>query len=438
MRRLVPLVALLLPRFAFAAEGSGNLVPVVGGLVLVLGACAALVFSRRVAGLLATAVAGAGASAYLTVQHYAANHGASSICNINATFNCDAVNTSAWSEVAGVPVALFGMGYFAAMAYLAWRRLTAEKPGSPAGLAVGAVLGSAASVFMAYQSAQLGVWCLFCISTYIANLLLLVGSVLELRASEGGFQGSAFVSEIGPAAAVGLAVFVVGVVVYQNQAKAGPVGAGGGGGDDVGAFYEQPRGKITLTGTEPFEGAAEAKYVAVEWADFECPHCAKMAPQLAEVVKENPDFKVYFKNYPISGDCNRFVQGQRHQFSCHAAAAGICAKQQGRFFDLAHAMFENQQYLADDDIKFMAREKGFDPDKLATCMADPATMEVVKADIEGGGAAQIDGTPSIFLHGLFGDDWVRLVGGKDELNAILKAARTGAALPKPRPPSDEE
>ena len=70
-------------------------------------------------------------------------------------------------------------------------------------------------------------------------------------------------------------------------------------------------------------------------------------------------------------------------------------------------------------------------------MNDPATAQAVVADVEGGGTAQISGTPSIFLKGAVGDGWVRVIGGKEAINTILAAARSGKPMPAPAPPNPD-
>ena len=69
------------------------------------------------------AVAGLAVSAYLTVEHYSASKLLA--CPENVAINCAKVTTSAWSRLAGVPVAVLGLAFFAAMTALvvpaAWR-----------------------------------------------------------------------------------------------------------------------------------------------------------------------------------------------------------------------------------------------------------------------------------------------------------------------------
>ncbi len=83
-------------------------------------------FSRLVlAAVIVIAVVGMLDSAYAAYQHYAVP--GESACDFNVTVNCDVVNQSEYSEVAGVPVAFIGLAgylFFAAVAgmALAWPR----------------------------------------------------------------------------------------------------------------------------------------------------------------------------------------------------------------------------------------------------------------------------------------------------------------------------
>lgn len=57
-------------------------------------------------------------SLYLTVNHFQSGKGA---CDINAVISCSLVNSSVYSEILGLPVALFGMIWFLALFLLAWK-----------------------------------------------------------------------------------------------------------------------------------------------------------------------------------------------------------------------------------------------------------------------------------------------------------------------------
>ena len=426
---------------AHAADGSSSGAPVLGGLTLLVLACAALVAVRRAWGLFASAVSGLGIASYLVVQHHAAKAGVGdSACNINAALSCDKVNTSDWSEIGGTPIALLGAGYFAAMAFLAFQHTRGKANGVTGLLTALAGVAVAYDVFLAWASSQIGALCVMCAATWALNVILLVGSVLEARKEEGGIT-AAMTRGVGAygmnAAIVGLAMILVGNVTFKASASKPAAGGAAGGESELAGLYEQASGRIEFDGTEPVRGPADARFTLVEWADFECPHCALMVTELEGVLADNPDVKLLFKHYPISGLCNANVDGVRHENACSAAAAADCAGKQNAFYELSHKMFKNQEYLAPDDIRFLAKELQLDMPSFEACWADPATMDGVRSDVTGGNAAGVTGTPAVYLRGAFGDQWVRLKGGRAEITALLAAARSGKPLPAPAPAARE-
>lgn len=77
-------------------------------------------------GLVGTAISllGLGVAGYLTFEHFTSS--SSLACSDNGVVNCLKVTTSSYSSVAGVPVAVLGMVFFAIMVVLqlpvAWQR----------------------------------------------------------------------------------------------------------------------------------------------------------------------------------------------------------------------------------------------------------------------------------------------------------------------------
>ena len=72
---------------------------------------------------LAVSVVGLAVAAYLTYEHFTA--GSTLACPDTGVVNCVKVTTSQYSKIAGIPVALLGLGFFAAMVVLSlpavWR-----------------------------------------------------------------------------------------------------------------------------------------------------------------------------------------------------------------------------------------------------------------------------------------------------------------------------
>jgi len=440
----LPTLAVLIAGVAFFLAGQGN---TLGGIAAGIAAMACLSLGAMAAdalvGALVTSALGFGVSIYLTLQHQVALAGGASVCNINETFNCDLINTSEYSELFGIPIALMGAGFYTGIgliAYLGWRRR--EKYEQAAGVVVAAGVGAVLySAFLAWASTTLGAWCLFCISLYVLNTLLLVSGVLAFKANKegsivAGLMGAGGDRSMITAVAVGVAALTLGVMVYRSQeTSAIPETSGGEAPDEqLALLYEQPGGEIALGGHETAFGAADAPYTLLEYADFECPHCGRTAKELKKIAMANPDLKIVFRHYPLSPKCNENVGRDMHPYACDAAAASVCADRQGQMWDMIDMMFSNQQYLSPDDLEFMGGQLGLDMDAFKACMAEDEPREVVARDIAAGQKANIFSTPSLFLNGVHPDGWIKISMGPDAIPFLLEAAREGRTLPPARPP----
>ena len=414
-----------------AAAGQSLASIVVG---IVAGAAASLGFlaAAPLAGAACASLLAAAVSAYLTYQHHDALHGGDSFCNVNETLNCDLVNTSSYSEIGGVPIAIIGMAFYLAVALvaLAGLRQKEQHPHAAGLVFAGGVAACAYTVYLAWASATLGAICLFCVSTYVANALILLTGWLAL-AGDTSHIGAALVGKdgsLGKALTVGIVALAVGTIGYRSLATstgAAAVAAGG----NLGALYALPHGDITVRGDEPVWGKPGAKWTLVEWVDYECPYCAKAAGVVKDLVAKHPDVKVVHKHYPLSNRCNGNVSNAMHENACNAALAAICADAQGRFWELNELMFKNQKYLAPDDLTFMADQVGLDTEALTACMSEASTAEALQKDIADGSTAGIHSTPTMVLVGVHPDGPIVVTQGTDALDVLLSAAEAGETFP---------
>src|ERR1700739_3024833 len=98
-------------------------------------------------------------------------------CDFGESFNCDIVNRSEYSTVAGVPVALIGiLGYVSLLAFATLYRSKAE---TPAILTIGSVGGLGFALYLTYiEKYVLFAWCILCLSSLaiisVITLLCLV------------------------------------------------------------------------------------------------------------------------------------------------------------------------------------------------------------------------------------------------------------------------
>ncbi len=126
------------------------------------------------------AVAGIGVSSISLDHHFRKSK--TSFCDFGQSFNCDLVNRSEYSTVAGVPVALIGiLGYGALLAFATFYRSKAETPGI---LVVGSLGGLGFALYLTYvEKYVLFAWCILCLSSLAVVLSITVLSVLLLLRS---------------------------------------------------------------------------------------------------------------------------------------------------------------------------------------------------------------------------------------------------------------
>jgi protein-disulfide isomerase/uncharacterized membrane protein len=375
--------------------------------------------------MLLAGLVGLALSAYLGLQHSEA--AGASACNISSTINCDAVNRSEYSELFGYPIAFLGSGFYAAVALAGFLGLRQREQHRLAGhlIALGGGLSVLYSLFLAYVSSQkIGAWCPFCIGMYGINAIILAGGILWARKEEGTLGEALIGKEDRSLSSMG-SIFV-GVVLLGSLFRGGAAVETDGAASLSGSWpLAATTGPLLLDGTEPVYGNDAAPLAIVEFADFQCPFCADVAPRLKRVVDSHPELKMMFKHYPISSKCNESVVGERHENSCDAAAATECAGQQGKFWEMNKMAFKNQNFLSTNDLFFLAQQIGLDEGRYKECMADPATMEAVKADVAHAVSVGITGTPSLFFSYDQGKSWSRIDGVVEELETVLARIADG-------------
>src|SRR5262249_40175750 len=101
----------------------------------------------------------------------------------------------------------------------------------------------------------------------------------------------------------------------------------------------------------PSRGPLNAPITVVVWSDFECPHCKLAMPILDTIVEKfSPNVRLVHKFYPL----------HQHQRAEPAARAAIAAKNQGKYWEMEHTLFEHQSELNPADFDKYARDLKLD------------------------------------------------------------------------------
>jgi len=151
-----------------------------------------------------------------------------------------------------------------------------------------------------------------------------------------------------------------------------------------------PRATVA-TLNAPVRGASAAPLTLVEFADYECPYCQQIAPDLLKAEAEyKGKIKLVFKDMPLP----------MHPHAQKASEAAHCAGAQNKYWEFHDYLFSNKE-LEVPQMKAAAKTLGLDQDAFDKCLDSGATAGAVKANLDEAIGLGLSGTPSFFLNGRF-------------------------------------
>jgi protein-disulfide isomerase len=156
------------------------------------------------------------------------------------------------------------------------------------------------------------------------------------------------------------------------------------------ALVEGQRFRAKIDEQDPATGAAIPLVTIVEYSDFQCPYCGKLAETLHDVVGEyGQDVKLVFKQFPLP----------MHPQAEPAARAALAAHQQGKFWELHDKLFANQKALSDEDLEAYARGAGLDIERWRKDFGGEALRQEVRAEADVGRQLGVSVTPTFYVNG---------------------------------------
>lgn len=151
-----------------------------------------------------------------------------------------------------------------------------------------------------------------------------------------------------------------------------------------------PSAQVQLAGA-PRRGPETAPVQLVEFADYECPYCQKVNPDVNKLQEELGDkLAVVYKDFPLP----------MHPLAEKAAEAARCADAQGKFWEFHNALFATKK-LQIPDLKQEARNLNLDAARFDQCLDSGEKADLVKKDVDEGQRLGLTGTPSFFANGHF-------------------------------------
>jgi protein-disulfide isomerase len=158
----------------------------------------------------------------------------------------------------------------------------------------------------------------------------------------------------------------------------------------------------------PVGGNAQGDVTLVEFFDYNCPYCRKMAPLLIEAEKADPQLRIVFKEFPILGPGSEF-----------AARAALASQRQGQYEAFHHALMAAKEKVNDESVLTAAAQVGLDVERLKADMQDPSIQMAIDRNMALATALRISGTPGFIV----GDQILRGATELTVLQGMIAQAR---------------
>jgi protein-disulfide isomerase len=164
----------------------------------------------------------------------------------------------------------------------------------------------------------------------------------------------------------------------------------------------------------PVAGNADGDITIVEYFDYQCPYCRKIAPELRQVVKDDGKVRLVLKDWPILGP-----------ISVVASRLALASKYQDKYVQAHEALIGLNVKLTEPKLREVLAGAGIDVERLNRDLAGntKAIDAILARNDDQGKAFGFKGTPS-FIVGKF-----RVPGAltAEEFNQAIADARKAAA-----------
>jgi protein-disulfide isomerase/uncharacterized membrane protein len=368
----------------------------------------------------ALALLGLSFSAYALRHHltFKASGMTNAVCNVNDVVSCDAAAASPYSEVAGIPLGVYGIAFFTSLLVFNVMRAAASRGGFVGRVAsqthaVMVLVGVAVSIVLAIISAvSVKAFCLVCSGIYLVNILLAVsmhrgraqlarpfrkGAVAVgglIAFSITGISGWSYTQFVSTSKPKGLNPQSAQSLIQGDQARPSMAPR---------AARQLPlsRSPYSGAGEDYRHGNEQAKVVVQEFVDFQCPGCAVLAATIKELkVKYGSRVLFVFRNYPLDNKCNHNISGMFHAHACAIATMARCAGQYGKFWEYAELAFSKQAEASAENAVKWARSTGLSQEAIDTCQKSQDILNKLRDDVALADQLGVTGTPTLFINGI--------------------------------------
>lgn len=138
----------------------------------------------------------------------------------------------------------------------------------------------------------------------------------------------------------------------------------------------------------PAAGNKDGDITIVEYFDYNCPYCRKLAPELAQVVFDDGKVRMIFKDWPILGPV-----------SVYASKIALATKYQDKFAEAHEALMGTSSRLTESRIRELLANAKIDVDRaVKDGTAHEADINtILKRNNQQATAFGFNGTPAFII-----------------------------------------
>ncbi|TXG76101.1 hypothetical protein E6Q11_05300 [Candidatus Dojkabacteria bacterium] len=200
---------------------------------------------------------------------------------------------------------------------------------------------------------------------------------------------------------VGLVIgFIIGhlytQVTFLKKGTGGtqPTTADGAAGGDQAA--PQAPTKISITKPDPakdhWKGPKDARYVHVEYSDFECPFCKRYFESMAQIEQAYGDKMAFvYRHFPLS--FHPKAEPSARASECAASLGGGAA-----FWKMHDEIFKAMPAMELTQLGDLAVKSGINKAAFQTCLDGQQFKEKVQAQLDEGTKAGVGATPTSVIY----------------------------------------
>lgn len=136
----------------------------------------------------------------------------------------------------------------------------------------------------------------------------------------------------------------------------------------------------------PTVGKSQANVTVVEFFDYQCGHCKRMADVINQLRKTNSNLRVVYKEFPIFGAESEY-----------AAKASLAAQYQNKYQAFHDALMDVKGRLNKDLVLKTARKVGLNTRRLERDMKKPEIKQELANNVKLARDMKLIGTPAFVI-----------------------------------------